>query len=318
MDIKEMLANIEYEDVLTCPICAGSSIENMITDVQVDRPSQAWSLCLTCGHVFVNPRPTKKWLAGFYTDGYRAMTHGLEKGESSDRIPVKSVKEEQIRAMSVATGIMAVRAKVANHLDIGSSTGALCAGVIDMVKPTHSWGVEPNDAWRGFAEKAFGSRNKTLLDYQDDVHFVKTLDKVPKTTKFELVTVIHTLEHLIDPRGLLEQCHSRMRPGGLLVVEVPNRYGGLVNPLLWPHLHSFTHETLTYLLEDIGFRQIHVETHGNNPPLFIPSPSLRVTAEMKQPDISVDNVLGRYNQYRQAIGQIQKRMSDLRPQYDIG
>ncbi len=38
----------------------------------------------------------------------------------------------------------------------------------------------------------------------------------------DVVSLIHTLEHLADPRELLREIHSTMNPQGSLIVEVPN------------------------------------------------------------------------------------------------
>lgn len=319
MDQNEMLAKIEFEDVPQCPVCGKpDEMVDMITDVELNRPSQSWRLCLNCGHVFVSPRPTEKFLAEFYTSGYRQMTHGLKEPESKDKIPVNSVNEERSRAMRGATTVMQLRTKVSNHLDVGSSTGALCAGVVDFLRPAHTWGVEPNDAWRGFSEGAFANRRPEIRNYDDDVKFGATLSKVPKTIKFELVTIIHTLEHLLNPREVLEECKRRMKPNGLLVVEVPNRYGGMANPLLWPHLHSFTEQTLDRLLTGVGFFPILHDSYGNFPPFFQPSAAILVIATLKEPVISLADVLQRYSQYRAVVGNVQQRIAQARPNYDIG
>ena len=319
MDVQEMLAKVEFDDITTCPLCRlPDRMVDLVSDVALSRPSQSWRLCLNCEHTFVSPCPTEAFLSEFYTEGYRRMTHNLKETEDKTRMPVQSVNEERMRAMRVATTILRIRPKVANHLDIGSSTGALCAGIVDFLHPAHSWGVEPGDAWREFAESAFANREPAGRTYEDDVKFAATLSKVPKAQKFELVTIIHTLEHVREPRELLEECRSRMRPTGLLVVEVPHRYGGVPSPLMWPHLHCFTEQTLARLFTETGFTPILTETFGCLPPFFIPPQALLMVGMLKSPVISVESVLARYNQYRVVIGNVQQRMAQARPNYDIG
>lgn len=318
MTVQEMLEHIEYEEVVTCPVCRETDkMVDLITDVQVNRPSQAWRICLNCEHTFVSPRPTEAFLKKFYTDGYREMVYRLKEPESPERIPVGSVNEERHRSIRVSTMLFRVKERVANHLDVGSSTGALCAGIIDMLSPKVSWGVEPNEAWRKFSEKAFATVPPGD-DKKGEAHFVPTLTKVPKTLKFELVTLIHTLEHLREPRGLLEQCRDRMRPSGIIAIEVPNRYGGLPNPLLWPHLHCYTEDTLKRLVESVGFCPLLFETFGNHPPFYPPPQSIVVVAAMQKPELSMENVLIRYNLYRNSVGHIQGQMAQARPSYEIG
>ena len=320
MDPIQVLASIEYEEVPECPLCYGGTgdIVDMITDVDANRPSQSWKLCLSCGHAFVDPRPTEAFLSAYYTEGYRRQIYKLKDKESKEVMPAASVNEERNRAMKVATQIMLLKTKVSSHLDIGSSTGALCAGVVDFLRPAHSWGVEPGDAWRSFAEMAFAKRTKEMKLYEDDVKFVAKLSQVPKSPKFELVTIIHTLEHLREPRAVIEEAKRRMKIDGLLVVEVPNRYGGHPNPLMWPHLHSFTEQTIDRLLTEVGFYPILHDTFGNFPPFFPPPQAILVAATLRPPEISLANVLSRFNMYRALIGDVQKRMAQARPSYEIG
>jgi SAM-dependent methyltransferase len=39
---------------------------------------------------------------------------------------------------------------------------------------------------------------------------------------FDQIVIWHVLEHLLDPRAVLEECHRILKPGGRLVVAVPN------------------------------------------------------------------------------------------------
>lgn len=51
---------------------------------------------------------------------------------------------------------------------------------------------------------------------------------------FDVVTMIHTLEHLDDPTGVVREIARVLRPGGVLFVNVPN-YRGLLPRLMRDH-----------------------------------------------------------------------------------
>lgn len=81
---------------------------------------------------------------------------------------------------------------------------------------------------------------------------------------FSVVTFFHVLEHLEDPDSYLRSAHELLRPGGVLLVEVPD-CGGLGFRLLrhrhlcvdYPHhLFFFSRRTLTSLVERSGFRVV--------------------------------------------------------------
>jgi 2-polyprenyl-3-methyl-5-hydroxy-6-metoxy-1,4-benzoquinol methylase len=79
---------------------------------------------------------------------------------------------------------------------------------------------------------------------------------------FDVITLWHSLEHMVSPREVLQFCRHWLRPGGVLFVAVPN-YGSLqarVGGPLWfhldppRHLHHFTQAHLTRLLQTFGFQ----------------------------------------------------------------
>jgi 2-polyprenyl-3-methyl-5-hydroxy-6-metoxy-1,4-benzoquinol methylase len=82
----------------------------------------------------------------------------------------------------------------------------------------------------------------------------------------DVVTMFHVLEHLPDPRSALAQIQRKLRPGGLLVIEVPNwgshmrRLRGLHwQYVLDHHVNHFTAASLTPLVEKSGFKRCAVE-----------------------------------------------------------
>ena len=79
--------------------------------------------------------------------------------------------------------------------------------------------------------------------------------------RFDLIAMHHVLEHLHRPRQALAACHGLLRPGGRLVVNVPNigslearlfgrRWKGLDIPR---HLLHFKEEVLERFLLEAGF-----------------------------------------------------------------
>ena len=85
---------------------------------------------------------------------------------------------------------------------------------------------------------------------------------------FDVVALWEVLEHVPDPRSVLEQCGEVLKPGGVLAVLVPNRdalsarimradcscFGGR------NHLWYFSPAVLTELLAQQGFEVEHTET----------------------------------------------------------
>ena len=82
----------------------------------------------------------------------------------------------------------------------------------------------------------------------------------------DCLTLYHVMEHIPAPRELCSLLSQRLRPGGLLVVEVPDvksgqarlagRRWGMYHP---GHVNYFTTATLRGLMEPFGFRLVERE-----------------------------------------------------------
>jgi SAM-dependent methyltransferase len=102
------------------------------------------------------------------------------------------------------------------------------------------------------------------LDVYEDIALV--VDK----GKFDCVTMWHTLEHMRDIPAMLGQTSELLKPGGKLIVAVPD-CGGLQARIFGPkwlhldvprHLYHFNNASLEYCLTSAGFsveRQWHQE-----------------------------------------------------------
>jgi len=90
---------------------------------------------------------------------------------------------------------------------------------------------------------------------------------------FDVITAAELLEHLPEPRALLQEVARLLRPGGLFWTTTPHARGlsarvlGLEWRCVWPpeHLQLFSAGGLKTLLRDVGFRDIRVRTTGGNP-----------------------------------------------------
>lgn len=105
------------------------------------------------------------------------------------------------------------------------------------------------------------------------VRLAPSLDDLPAELKgrFDVVSLFQVLEHLEEPRPVLEMLRGWLRPGGILILETPNCTGitGFdsienyrdINPLA--HINAFTPETLTSIATRTGYTPVqYVPAHA--------------------------------------------------------
>jgi len=79
-------------------------------------------------------------------------------------------------------------------------------------------------------------------------------------SRYELVTMIHSLEHFTDPAPALRDLSSRLAEGGLLFIEVCNVEENPFDILVADHLMHFSPTTLGMLLEGAGLSPVAIAT----------------------------------------------------------
>lgn len=80
------------------------------------------------------------------------------------------------------------------------------------------------------------------------------LEKIPG--RFEMVSMLHSLEHIADPTSLLEGLRDKLNPGGLVLMQVPDYTQNPFDLLVADHCTHFDINTLQALLWCCGFEII--------------------------------------------------------------
>lgn len=133
-------------------------------------------------------------------------------------------------------------------------------------------------AGRGFFIHAAGKRNhwkpqglelsKKACEYAKDHYDISLINQSLSTAKladssFDVITFFSTLEHTRNPLKILRLVRRKLKPGGLLVFNVPNLrsfeyflaklLGKNYLGFIFEHLHYFTPEGIKNLLKISGF-----------------------------------------------------------------
>jgi SAM-dependent methyltransferase len=115
-------------------------------------------------------------------------------------------------------------------------------------------GAEPSAAGRAYAQSRLGLTLEAK--FASDIHF---------TERYDVAVARHSLEHVNDGRGCLEEIHAHgLAPGGLLFLKIPRLdsweprvFGGFWSGYDLPrHRVHFSAAGIGKLLRDVGFTDI--------------------------------------------------------------
>jgi len=185
--------------------------------------------------------PGAEELRSFYPDEYYG-----EPGEKFQPLVERLVRWVGERHISFLSRDLPAGARV---LDVGCGRGVVLGALADRDFEVHGLEVS-SEATRG-------------VDPRARIRIAATLSEARyEAESFDEVLIWHVLEHLVDPRAVVEEIRRILRPGGRLIVAVPN-FSSLQaswSGAAWfhldlpRHLYQFPLEGLCRLLVDAGFR----------------------------------------------------------------
>lgn len=202
-----------------CPICSYPDPKPHVVMLQFLKADYfgmpvavpvSYSTCPLCETVFQTERMEDDQLNEWYSCGeYRRIC--------GDPAAIDADELERAVRLSVNAG------EWRSHLDIGSSRGCLLENIGAAIQV----GVEPNEKY---------NKNPAAV----------IVPIIPPSGSFHLVTMIHVLEHMIDPVKELNTVANTLDADGEIWVEVPSKDspGG---PLRLAHLYYFSERSMEAL-----------------------------------------------------------------------
>ncbi len=242
------------ETLSQCPLCKDE--RSTLFDQREFRGLQVMNrLCSNCGLVYQSPRMTEDELQEFYTAEYRQIYQG-DAGPIQKDIAIQKARAEAHVALLKDWGIK----QVGRFLDIGCSTGSLLGEMREAYK-CQVIGIEPGEAYRQYAQ----SRDLTVFESLEAAN-------AAGERKFDLIAMIHVLEHVPDPVGFLQDLRTNyLIKDGTILIEVPNLYAH--DSFEVAHMTSFSRHTLMEVVKLARFDTEYLEMHGrprsNLIPLYI-------------------------------------------------
>ena len=223
--------------VAACPVCGSSTARPTFA---IERMAFRVVTCTGCHLGSLHPRPTPAEIAGFYPDEYYGTA-----GAKFEPVVESLVRLVGARHVRWLTRGLPLKARV---LDVGCGRGVLLGALADKGFEVHGFEISE------MAVVGADSRAKIRIASS------LTEARYPQGN-FDQVILWHVLEHLPNPREVLEEIRRILKPGGRLVLAVPNfssaqsRWAGPTwfHLDLPRHLFHFPKSAVRRLIEECGF-----------------------------------------------------------------
>lgn len=200
--------------------------------------------CSSCELLFLREAEVVERLTDFYPDGYWWQEQG-RLGGWERRYREWMVRHDQLGFLKKCVSAQAGQ----RLLDIGCGSATFVRMALE--DGFEAFGHEPGEEARRIAELEVPGRVSDLSEQ----------DRAEAGEKYDVITLFHTLEHIPSPFRYLKTVRKLLKPGGRLIVQVPNseslqaaifrdRWYGLDCPR---HLYNYSTFSVLHLLGRAGY-----------------------------------------------------------------
>lgn len=230
--------------------------------------------CPNCQLIYQNPRPSLEELPAFYPDDYVPYDQGRQR---TSWLQQRNLAYQMGRRTSRITRF---QPRPGTVLDIGCATGAFLVAMRDL-----GWQVQGVELSEHAAEYARQVQKLPVhTGTAESAHFAEN--------QFDVVTMWDVLEHVIDPRQTLREVARILKPGGLLVLSLPNPdcWEAKLFGQYWVgwdrprHLHIFSRPVLQNYLAECGFAERDVQSFSGRLAMTLMSLDFFMNAKQVAPE----------------------------------
>lgn len=222
-----------------CYLCGKKDIKTRPGKVR-DKPCLKVLECKSCGLVFLSSFSHIN--EGFYESS------GMHGGDANTEEWIRETEWDDERRYNFLFRVLENK----SVLDFGCGNGGFLIKAKEIARQIK--GVEPETSLRTYF-------------LRKELEVFPNIDEV--SGYYDVITLFHVLEHVIDPKNILTKLAGILNDGGQIIVEVPNANDAMIGlyrsePFLnftyWScHLFLFTGSTLNMLAEQAGLKANYIK-----------------------------------------------------------
>jgi ubiquinone/menaquinone biosynthesis C-methylase UbiE len=236
-----------------CPLCDSESLEThlLVPDLYQNKPGQfQLDRCQSCDHIFQNPQLSIEGLGFYYQDFYDGLgEQGMDLVFGASEVSYRQ-RVSMIRA----------HGSPLSWLDVGGGHGHFALIAKHLLPQTRFDVLDLSESVEIAAKRRWCDRGIRGL-FPEVAPELKGM--------YDGISMSHYLEHTTDPVAELDAVADVLKPGGMIMIEIPDpesiigrRLGWLWLPWFQPqHLHLLSTQNLIKLLERRGFEIAEVDRH---------------------------------------------------------
>lgn len=214
------------------------------------------------GYYIIDPMPSDAELHDYYANKYYtddSSSQSYQAQYSDDEMQQKNLKADQyLYAIEKAIGSV----KDKKLFEVGFGEGFL-------LNKADQAGMEIDGVdFTSTGLRAMNPHLEEKLNFGDAYAYIDSLIEKGEA-QFDVCVLQNVLEHITDPAGLLANLKKLLKPGGVIVGNVPNDYSrlqlkametGLIDKEFWfapiDHLYYFNTENFKTIFEKSGLRVV--------------------------------------------------------------
>jgi SAM-dependent methyltransferase len=229
-----------------CAVCGNSQLEEIeeyqalprvTSDCKPFRPGGRLFVCGGCGAI--QKVPDKTWRAEIEKIYQDYEVYSLSEGAEQVIFTPSGAVPRSLRLIEFLKSTVNLP-PLGRLIDVGCGNGAALSRLSGALPGWRLYGSELSD-------RAL-PRLGTIPNFAE--LFTVQIDKI--VGRFDLVSLIHSLEHMPSPRSTLEQATRLLAENGILFVEVPDVETSPFDLVVADHLMHFSRATLGHLAAQAG------------------------------------------------------------------